>query len=158
MTVEGNLEEALKYYATLPYTIIVEPWNDGNGIYYVARVVELPHCMIHGDTPEEAVKEIEEVKMEWIRSNLKRGLKIPEPANRKYSGQIRLRISPSVHRLLSYRAELEHISLNQFMSSALAQAVGYPALAPKKVAAKGTLKQSNSSKTPRLSRKYVGTT
>jgi antitoxin HicB len=155
MTIEGNLEEALKYYAALPYTIIIEPWNDGNEVYYVARVVELPHCIIHGDTPEEAVKEIEEVKMDWIRSNLKRGLKIPEPVNRKYSGQIRLRISPTIHRLLSYRAEIEHVSLNQLMSSTLAQAVGYPASSPKENSTQGTSKRYNSRKASGLSQKYV---
>jgi antitoxin HicB len=127
MNTKGNFEEALKYYATLPYTIIVEPWDDddGRGTYYVARVAELPHCIIHGDTAEEAVKEIEQVKMDWIRSSLERGLKIPEPVTHKFSGQIRLRIPPSIHRLLSYRAELEHVSLNQFMASTLAQAVGH---------------------------------
>ena len=91
----------------------------------MARIVELPHCVIHGDTPEEAVKEIQEVKMDWIRSNLKRGLKIPEPRTREYSGQIRLRISPSIHRLLSIRAEIENLSLNQYMAMTLAQAVGH---------------------------------
>ncbi len=125
MTTKGNVEEALKYYATLPYSVIVEQWDDGEGPYWVARIAELPHCMIHGDSPEEAVKEIQEVKMDWIRSNLKRGLKIPEPRPREYSGQIRLRIPPSIHRLLSLRAEIENLSLNQYMAMTLAQAVGH---------------------------------
>ena len=125
MVTKGNIEEALKYYAQLPYSVIVEQWDDGHGPYWVARVAELPHCMIDGDTPEDAVKEIQEVKMDWIRSNLKRGLKIPEPRPREYSGQIRLRISPSIHRLLSYRAEMENLSLNQYMAITLARAVGH---------------------------------
>jgi antitoxin HicB len=125
MTTKGNVEEALKYYATLPYSVIVEQWDDGEGAYWVARIAELPHCMIHGDTPEEAVKGIQEVKMDWIRSNLTRGLKVPEPRTREFSGQIRLRISPSIHRLLSYRAEIENLSLNQYMAMTLAQAVGH---------------------------------
>ncbi|MBI2832521.1 MAG: type II toxin-antitoxin system HicB family antitoxin [Chloroflexi bacterium] len=66
------------YYSSLPYNIIVEQWDDGEGPYWVARVVELPHCLIHGETPEEAIREIEEVKREWIKSNLERGLEIPE--------------------------------------------------------------------------------
>ena len=48
----------LEYYAKLPYTIIIEKWDDGRGPYWVARVAELPHCFIHGDTPEEALREI----------------------------------------------------------------------------------------------------
>lgn len=116
----------IKYYMNLPYNTILEQWDDGRGPYWVARVAELPHCLIHGDTPQEAVTELEEVKRDWLESNLKRGLKIPEPVSRKYSGQISLRIPSSLHRLISNRATSEDVSLNQFMTSALAQAVSYP--------------------------------
>ena len=108
----------------MPYTIILEKWDEGKEPYWVARIAELPHCLIHGDTPEEAVRELEEVKKDWIKSNLRRGLTIPEPRPRKYSGQIRLRISPSLHQLLSYRAETEGMSLNQYMATALATSIG----------------------------------
>ena len=121
----------LEYYDNLPYNIILEPWDDGKGPYWVARVVELPHCMIHGDTPEEAIEEIQIVKREWLKSNLKRGIKIPEPITRKYSGQISLRIPPSLHRLLINVSSVEDVSLNQFMTMALANFVGFP-LATKK--------------------------
>ena len=119
-----HLEKDLEYYAKLPYNIIVEKWDDGNGPYWVARVVELPHCLIHGDTPEEAIAEIEEVKRDWIKSNLERGLKIPEPIPHKHSGQISLRIPPSLHKVLADRAVVEGISLNQYMTTALARSVG----------------------------------
>src|SRR3990170_9111798 len=79
MVVKGNMGKDLEYYANLPYTILVEQWDNGKGQYWVARVAELPHCLIHGDTPEEAVKEIEDAKSEWLKSNLKAGLPIPEP-------------------------------------------------------------------------------
>ena len=127
-----NIEKELEYYSKLPYTIILEVWDDGDGEYYVARVAELPHCIIHGDTPQEAIAEIEEVKLDWIKSNLVRGLKVPEPTSRKHSGQIRLRIPPSLHRLLSDRAAVEGISLNQYMTSALASSVGLEFHAPKR--------------------------
>jgi antitoxin HicB len=124
MVIKVNIEKELEHYARLPYTVIVEQWDDGEGPYWVARIAELPHCLIHADTPEEVIREIQEVKMDWIRSNLERGLRIPEPRPRKYSGQIRLRISPSLHRLLTYRAETEGMSLNQYMATALATSVG----------------------------------
>jgi antitoxin HicB len=132
MVIKGNIEKELKHYASLPYSVIVEQWNDGEGSYWVARIAELPHCLMHADTPEEAVKEIQEVKIDWIKSNLERGLPIPEPRPRKYSGQIRLRISPSLHKLLTYRAETEGMSLNQYMATSLATSVGVSAT-PKKV-------------------------
>jgi antitoxin HicB len=124
MVIKGNIDKELEHYARLPYTVIVEQWDDGEGAYWVARIAELPHCLIHADTPEEVIKEIQEVKMDWIKSNLERGLRIPEPRPRKYSGQIRLRISPSLHKLLAYRAETEGMSLNQYMATALATSVG----------------------------------
>jgi len=121
---KNNIEKDLEYYAKLPYNIIVEMWDDAEGPYWVARIAELPHCLIHGDTPGEAIAEIEEVKRDWIKSSLERGLKIPEPIPHKYSGQISLRIPPSLHRLLSDGAVVEGISLNQYMTTALATAVG----------------------------------
>jgi antitoxin HicB len=117
-------EKDLEYYSKLPYTLILELWDDGDGPYYVARVAELPHCMIHGNTPQEAVEEIEEVKLDWIKSNLERGLPIPEPVSHKHSGQIRLRIPPSLHKILADRAIIEGTSLNQYMTAALASSVG----------------------------------
>jgi len=119
------MKKNLEYYEKLPYHIILEPWDDGEGVYWVARVAELPHCLIHGDTPEEAIREIGEVKRDWIKSNLERGLKIPEPIPRKYSGQISLRIPPSLHKLLSDIAAVQEVSLNQFMTMALAREVGF---------------------------------
>ena len=124
MVITNEIMKRIEYYSKLPYTVIVEQWDDGQGAYWVARIAELPHCLIHADTPEEAIKEVQEVKMDWIKSNLERGLRIPEPRPRKYSGQIRLRISPSLHKLLAYRAETEGISLNQYMATALATSVG----------------------------------
>ena len=123
-TINNSNTKTLEYYSKLPYHIVIEQWDDGNGPYWVARVVELPHCFIHGDTPEEAIREIEEVKLDWIKSNLERGLKIPEPITLEYSGQIRLRISPSLHRTLADRAGIEGISLNQYMATALARSAG----------------------------------
>lgn len=117
------VEKDLKYYAKLPYTIILAR-HDDQGTYWVARVAELPHCLIHGDTPEEAIKEIEEVKMDWIQSNLEDGLPIPEPTSTKYSGEIRVRMPPSLHQLLAQRASNEGVSLNQYMVAGLARAVG----------------------------------
>ena len=115
----------LEYYAGLPYTIILEKYDDQGG-YWVARVAELPFCMIHGNTPGEALKDIEEIKMDWIRSNLEEGHPIPEPVNHNFSGEIRVRMPPTLHRFISDRAMIEEVSLNQFMVMALARAVGYP--------------------------------
>jgi len=117
------VEKDLEYYSKLSYTIILDR-HDDQGTYWVARGAELPHCIVHGDTPEQAIREIEEVKMDWIQSNLEDGLPIPEPTSTRYSGEIRIRMPPSIHQLLAQRASNEGVSLNQYMVAGLARSVG----------------------------------
>ncbi len=119
----------LEYYLRLPYTITVKRGTGGGAEYWIARVLELPHCMTHGATPEEALRDIEDAEREWLKSNLEDGLPIPEPA--KFTGQYHLRMPPSLHEALALKSESEDVSLNQFMITALARAVGY-AEPPKK--------------------------
>jgi len=119
----------LEYYLRLPYTITVKRGTGDGAEYWIARVLELPHCMTHGATPEEALRDIEDAKQEWLKSNLEAGLPIPEPA--KFTGQYHLRMPPSLHEALALKSESEDVSLNQFIITALARAVGY-AEPPKK--------------------------
>ncbi len=46
---------------------------------YVASIPELPGCMAHGNTKEQALKEIETAKELWIETALEDGQPIPEP-------------------------------------------------------------------------------
>jgi len=75
-----EIKEKAKYYASLPYTITVERYDDQD-TYYAARYLELPHFIMTGETPEEAVRELESEKLEWFELNLKEGNKIPLPLN-----------------------------------------------------------------------------
>ena len=113
----------LEYYLSLPYTITLKRGTGDGEEYWIARVLELPHCMTHGATPEEALKDIEDAKCEWLKSNLEAGLPVPEPT--KFTGQYHLRMPPSLHEALARKSESEDVSLNQFMITALARAVGY---------------------------------
>lgn len=120
-----DIQSQVNYYAELPYQIAIEKWDDGDGPYYVARVLELQGCMIHGDTPEEALHEIEEVKRDWIKTNLMLGNKMPKPLRtRKYSGKVILRMPPSLHEVLVKIAELDGVSFNKYMVSALSRHAG----------------------------------
>ena len=58
------IKRAADDYANLPYTVTVEPQDDGQGIYYVARVVELPDLFMTGATREEALSELEKAKQD----------------------------------------------------------------------------------------------
>lgn len=125
----------LEYYMSLPYTITLKCGTGDGEEYWFARVVELPHCITHGRTPEEALRDIDDAKREWLKSSLKDGLPIPEPA--RFTGQYHLRMPPSLHEALVLKSNSEDVSLNQFMIAALARAVGYPGLPKKrKVASK----------------------
>jgi antitoxin HicB len=122
---KNDIEKQVEYYSNLPYNTVIEKWDDGRGPYYMARVIELPGCMIDGDTPEEAIHEMEDVKPDWIRTNLELGNKMPSPLNTgHYSGKVVLRIPASVHEDLAKMAALEGVSLNQYMVSALSKHLG----------------------------------
>jgi predicted HicB family RNase H-like nuclease len=121
----NNIQSLVEHYNSLPYTTTIEKWDDGRGPYYVARLVELPDLFMDGDTPEEALKELEDEKPEYIELYLRLGNKMPEPlSTRKYSGNVVLRLPSSVHEDLAKMAALEGVSLNQYMVAALSKQVG----------------------------------
>ena len=121
----NELKQKVDYYVNLPYTIAVEQ-RDDQGTYYVARYIELPHLIMTGDTPEEAVRDLEEEKRDWFEFNIEKGNRIPLPLkSRKYSGKIVLRMSPGMHEHLIRLSELRGTSLNSFMVKAIAEASGY---------------------------------
>ena len=122
--VKEDIKTQAEFYLKLPYTTVVE-YAEDQDIYYVARILELDGLIMIGDTPEEAVTELETVKKEWIESYLELGNKMPKPLkSRKFSGQYRIRMEPSLHESLVLLAEIEGVSLNQFMVTRLAQAAG----------------------------------
>ncbi len=61
----------------LKYEIIIY-WSNVDDVY-VADVPELPGCMAHGDTYEEALKSITEAMDFWIEVAQERKEKVPEP-------------------------------------------------------------------------------
>jgi predicted HicB family RNase H-like nuclease len=119
-----NIKKQVEYYMNLPYTMTVR-YLDEQGGYFVAGYIELPDLTMTGDTPEEAVKELLVEKPEWFESCLKQGILIPLPVEpQKYSGKIIVRMPPSLHESLIRIAELEGVSLNQYIVSSLAKSAG----------------------------------
>lgn len=45
----------------------------------MASIPELQGCMAHGDTPEEAFREVNIVRDMWIETANEKGITIPEP-------------------------------------------------------------------------------
>ena len=59
------------------YSMIMS-WSEEDQAYIIS-VPELPGCMADGKTPEEAVRNAEEVIELWIESAREDGEEIPEP-------------------------------------------------------------------------------
>lgn len=114
--------KTLDYYLNLPYTIELS-YTEGEG--WFARVRELTGCMAQGDAAEETASLIQEAMELWLEDALEDGLSIPEPRPvEDYSGKFVVRVSRSLHRDLAERANDEGISLNQYINTVLAKAVG----------------------------------
>lgn len=56
-------------------------WSDVDGIY-IAEMPELKGCIAHGDSPGEALKNIQDVAKEWLQLAKEKNWQIPEPEGR----------------------------------------------------------------------------
>ena len=59
------------------YSFIIQYDEDNN--IYIASVPELQGCMAHGDTPEDAIREVRIVMEMWLEVAEEKGLEIPKP-------------------------------------------------------------------------------
>jgi len=91
-------------------------WSEADEIF-VARVAEFPSLAAHGDTQEEALREIKTV-VEFVLNDLKESNEpIPEPfGKRSFSGRLVLRMPEYMHRQLALEAMQQGISLNQLLN------------------------------------------
>ena len=101
------------------YTYRIE-WSEVDQCH-VARCLEFPSLAAHGDTTEEALREIGYVVAESIKWMQEEGEAAPEPLGlKKFKGLLTLRIPPEKHRDLAIRCAEEGISINRFILSRLA--------------------------------------
>jgi predicted RNase H-like HicB family nuclease len=49
---------------------------------YVADIPDLKYCSAFGDSPEDAVREVQIAKAAWLKAAKERGKSIPEPIYR----------------------------------------------------------------------------
>ncbi len=105
--------KTLNDYMAMSYRMeIVEEMDEGG---FVVSYPELPGCITCGENVESAVANALDAKRAWIEAALEDGIEIYEPDNlENYSGQFKLRIPRSLHRLLAEHSKREGISMNQY--------------------------------------------
>jgi len=87
---------------------------------HVGLCTELPSLSWLAATPETALSGIRQLVAEVVADMQANGEIIPEPfAERRYSGEFRVRIPPEIHRALAMKAAEQGISLNRLASAKL---------------------------------------
>jgi antitoxin HicB len=128
---EPSTEDAVKTvddYLKLPYQITLVRDDEDSKAGWLARVEEVPGCTTRARTPQESVTRVTRLLTQWIGEAIQEGREIPEPKpTESHSGRLLLRMPQSLHGELTRAAEREQVSLNQFITDALAGAVGWRA-------------------------------
>jgi antitoxin HicB len=116
-----NME--LNDYLKLSYPITMTMDADGD---WIAEIETLEGCVAHGETPQEAIAHVGELKGHWIEEALKIGKHVPVPDREDVlpSGKWLQRVPRSLHRQLVRLAKNERSSLNQLVSTILSNYVG----------------------------------
>ncbi len=114
------MKKDLNYYINLNYPIEIVKIPDDEGGGYSATIPQLGRNAFvgDGDTIDEAIKNLDDIKFELFEDYIKKGLPIPEPKQgeeENYSGRFVMRIPKELHRYLTNRAANNEISLNQYV-------------------------------------------
>jgi predicted HicB family RNase H-like nuclease len=95
-------------------------WSPEDG-EHVGLCVEFPSLSWLGESPEAALAGIRQLVTEVLADMKASGEAAPEPlAEKRYSGEFRVRIPPEVHRALAMEAAEQGVSLNRLASAKLA--------------------------------------
>ena len=65
----------------LEYPVRIERLAESDGGGYLATVPDLPGCMSDGETPEEALKNVQEAIASWIAAAKEWKQEIPRPSS-----------------------------------------------------------------------------
>jgi antitoxin HicB len=63
----------------LEYAVRIDRLSESDGGGYLATVPDLPGCMSDGETPEEALKNVQEAIASWIEAAKEWKQDIPKP-------------------------------------------------------------------------------
>ncbi|HEX2291740.1 MAG TPA: type II toxin-antitoxin system HicB family antitoxin [Gaiellaceae bacterium] len=134
---------AVEDYLALPYHLLLVRDGEEKGKPWTASVEELPGCTSRGKTSDAALDGVEAAMAKWIALAIEEGREIPEPKSAtSHSGRLLLRMPKTLHAELTRASEREGVSLNQFITDALAAAVGWRGRTPSPPAPGKTLTQA----------------
>jgi antitoxin HicB len=105
----------------LEYAIVVEPLSKADGGGWLASVPALPGCFGDGETRAAALDDAAAAVEEWKDAARHLGRDVPGPTA---LGQWRQRVPRTLHDKLQRLAAAEDVSMNQLVTSILAEAVG----------------------------------
>ena len=102
-------------------------WSDEDKCF-IATATDLPGCSAGGDTQVEALAELEHAISAWIEAAKAVGNEIPRPTDLarspKYSGRFVVRLPTELHARLAELAQMNGVSLNQYIVYRLARTNG----------------------------------
>ncbi|WP_440409729.1 type II toxin-antitoxin system HicB family antitoxin [Neorhizobium petrolearium] len=70
----------------LRYAVLVSPLSPEDGGGFLATVPDLPGCMSDGETPQEAISNVQDAIESWIEAAHDMGRDIPPPSKRAAIG------------------------------------------------------------------------
>lgn len=122
------MDKQLDYYLKLNYPIEITALSDEENGGFSACIPQLGRnaYVSYGDTVEEAVQNLNELKKELLFNQLKNHSHIPLPTvtnEEEYSGRFILRIPKDLHRSLATKAQNNSLSLNQYTQYLLTYAL-----------------------------------
>jgi antitoxin HicB len=124
---------AVAGYLELPYHVSVRSERDGDRSLWCATVDELPGCASRGSTPDQAVDQLRPAMESWLAAALAENREIPVPEGAavesrtapSHKGRFLVRMPSSLHEQLARAAEREQVSLNRFVTDALAGSLAH---------------------------------
>jgi len=116
------MDKTIAHYMALPYSFIIQPYQDDEEVYFIGKVLELEGCITDGATREETLANLQEAMEGWLETKLANNFPIPEPqVEVNASGKFTLRLPKTLHLKLTQDAKREGVSLNQYALYKLAQ-------------------------------------
>lgn len=123
------MKKDLNYYLQLPYKIEVMPIPPEDGGGYEAILPEIGRFAIVGDgeTPAEAIADLERIKAEQFRHYLEKGIDIPEPGEKSeenFDEQFVISFPEALHKKIVLKSRENGISPDEFVVGSLSAVLG----------------------------------